>query len=55
MFDDFRGQGVPEGRKSLAIEVVLQPGEKSYTEEELKAISDKVIAAAGKLGGELRG
>ena len=55
VFDDFRGQGVPEGRKSLAIEVVLQPGEKSYTEEELKAISDKVIAAAGKLGGELRG
>jgi phenylalanyl-tRNA synthetase beta chain len=29
VFDDFRGQGVPEGQKSLAIEITLQPGEKS--------------------------
>lgn len=55
LFDQFIGQGVPEGQKSLAVEVTLQPGEKSYGEEELKAISDKVIAAASKLGGTLRG
>src|SRR5690606_427926 len=55
VFDDFRGQGVPEGKKSLAIEVTLQPGEKSYTEEDLKAISDRIVAAAAKLGAELRG
>jgi phenylalanyl-tRNA synthetase beta chain len=54
VFDDFRGQGVPEGRKSLAIEVVLQPGEKSYTDDEIKAISERIVAAAGKLGAELR-
>jgi phenylalanyl-tRNA synthetase beta chain len=46
---------VPEGRKSLAIEVTLQPGEKSYAEEDLKAISDRIVAAAAKLGAELRG
>jgi phenylalanyl-tRNA synthetase beta chain len=55
IFDDFRGAGVPEGKKSLAIEVTLQPGDKSYTDEELKAISERVVAAAGKLGAELRG
>lgn len=55
LFDDFRGAGVPEGRKSLAVEVTLQPGEKSYDEAELKAIADKVTAAAGKLGAVLRG
>ena len=55
LFDVFVGQGVPEGQKSLAIEVTLQPGEKSFTEEELKAVADKVVAAAGKLGGTLRG
>jgi phenylalanyl-tRNA synthetase beta chain len=55
LFDRFAGQGVPEGQVSLAIEVTMQPGEKSYTDEELKAISDKVIAAAGKLGAMLRG
>ncbi|WP_395392757.1 phenylalanine--tRNA ligase subunit beta [Novosphingobium sp. BL-8A] len=55
LFDDFRGQGVPEGQKSLALEVTLQPLEKSYKEEDLKAISDKVTAAAAKLGAVLRG
>ncbi len=55
VFDVFDGQGVPEGKKSVAIEVTLQPGEKSYKDEELKAISDKVVAAAGKQGAELRG
>ncbi len=55
IFDRFAGQGVPEGKKSLALEVTLQPGEKSFTDDELKAISDKVVAAAAKLGGELRG
>src|SRR5690606_41343379 len=49
------GQGGPEGQKSLAVEVTLQPGEKSYTDEELKAIADRIVAAAGKLGAELRG
>ena len=55
LFDDFRGQGVPEGQKSLAIEVTLQPGEKSYGEAELKDIADKVTVAAAKLGAQLRG
>ena len=44
-----------DGEVSLAIEVTLQPGEKSFTEAELKAIADKVVAAAGKLGATLRG
>ena len=55
LFDDFRGAGVPEGQKSLAIEVTLQPGEKSYGEAELKDIADKVTAVAAKLGAVLRG
>lgn len=55
IFDDFRGQGVPEGQKSLAVEVVLQPSEKSYTDDELKGIADKIVGAAAKLGASLRG
>lgn len=54
LFDVFTGQGVPEGEKSLAIEVTLQPGEKSFTDEELKAISERIVAAAGKAGARLR-
>ena len=55
LFDQFTGQGVPEGQKSLAVEVTMQPTEKSYGEDELAAISARVIAAAAKLGGSLRG
>lgn len=55
VFDDFRGTGVPEGKKSLALEVTLQPGEKTYDEAELKAIAERITAAAVKLGASLRG
>jgi phenylalanyl-tRNA synthetase beta chain len=55
VFDDFRGAGVPEGHKSLAVELTLQPGERSYEEADLKAITERVTAAAAKLGAVLRG
>ncbi|MEY3658298.1 MAG: hypothetical protein RL425_1059 [Pseudomonadota bacterium] len=55
LFDQFQGQGVPEGQKSLAVEVTLQPTEKSYGEEDLKAIAERVVAAAATLGAVLRG
>lgn len=55
VFDVFAGPGVDEGRKSLAIEVTLQPGEKSFSQEELDAISASIVKAAEKLGGVLRG
>lgn len=55
VFDVFAGQGVPEGHKSIAVEVTLQPGEASFKDAELKAIAEMVVAAAAKLGGELRG
>ena len=55
VFDVFTGAGVPEGHASVAIETVLQPGEKSFTDADLKAIADRVIAAAAKLGAQLRG
>lgn len=54
LFDVFAGPGVDEGRKSLAVEVTLQPGEKSFSQEELDAISANIVKAAEKLGGMLR-
>jgi len=55
LFDIFKGQGVPEGHVSMAVEVTLQPGEKSFTDEDLQAVSDRIIAAAAKVGARLRG
>lgn len=54
LFDLFTGAGVAEGEKSLAVEVVLQPAEKSFTEDELKAVAERIVAAAARLGARLR-
>nr|NUR36497.1 phenylalanine--tRNA ligase subunit beta [Sphingomonas sp.] len=40
---------------SLAIEVSLQPVEKSFTDEQIGEISGRIVAAAEKLGARLRG
>ena len=45
---------VPIGKKSVAVEVFLQPKGKSFNEIDLKAISDAIIANAAKKGAELR-
>ncbi len=56
VFDVFTGQGVPEGKKSLAIEVTLQPRERTLTDAEIDAVAAKIVAAVQKAtGGELRG
>jgi len=55
IFDLFEGPSVGEGKKSLAVEVTLQPVDATLTDEDLKALSDKVVASAAKLGAELRG
>ena len=55
LFDVFTGPGLAEDEKSLAVAVTLQPSEKSFTEADLKAISDKIVAAAAKAGARLRG
>ena len=45
-----------EGKKSLAIEVTLQPREKTLTDAEIEAVAAKIVAAVTKAtGGELRG
>ena len=56
MFDVYDGKGVPEGQTSLAIEVVLQPRDKTLTDEDIDAVAAKVIAkVSGATGGTLRG
>ncbi len=55
LFDVFEGGNMAVGKKSLAIEVTLQPKEKTLTDEEIEAVSASIIAAVKKAtGGELR-
>ena len=56
VFDVFEGQGVPQGKKSLALEITLTPLDRTLTEAEIEAVSAKVVALVKKTtGGELRG
>jgi phenylalanyl-tRNA synthetase beta chain len=48
VFDVYRGPGVPEGSKSVAVEILVQPREKTLTEADIEALSAKVVAAADK-------
>jgi phenylalanyl-tRNA synthetase beta chain len=55
VFDIFEGPSLGAGKKSLAIEVTMQPREKTLTDEEIEAVSGKIIAAVKKAtGGEIR-
>ncbi len=51
LFDVYEGKGVPEGKKSLAVEVTLQPREKTLTDDEIEAVGKAIIAAAAKATG----
>ncbi|WP_428643096.1 phenylalanine--tRNA ligase subunit beta [Roseibium sp.] len=56
LFDIYEGKGVPEDQKSVAIDVTLQPRQKTLTDEEIDAVAKKIIANVEKsTGGTLRG
>ena len=55
LFDLYQGKGLPEGKKSLAITVTLQPENATLTDAEIEAFSAKLVAAVEKAtGGSLR-
>jgi phenylalanyl-tRNA synthetase beta chain len=51
VFDVYRGPGVPEGHKSIAITVTLQPRERTLTDAEIEAVVTKIVAEVGKKTG----
>jgi phenylalanyl-tRNA synthetase beta chain len=56
VFDVYEGPGVPEGSKSVAVDVAIQPRDKTLTDAEIDALSAKIVAAAAKAtGARLRG
>ncbi len=55
IFDVFEGQGVPEGKKSLGVEITLTPSGGTLTEAAIEEVSAKVVAQVKKAtGAELR-
>jgi phenylalanyl-tRNA synthetase beta chain len=54
VFDIYTGTGVADGQKSVAVEVTLTPQDKTLTDADIDAVSQKIIAAAQKIGAVLR-
>jgi phenylalanyl-tRNA synthetase beta chain len=46
VFDDYRGKGVAENQKSLAIRVVMQDTERTLTDQEVEEAVQKLVSAA---------
>ncbi len=56
VFDIYEGTGIPEGKKSVAVSVTLQPREKTLTDTEIEAVMAKIVAdVTKKTGATLRG
>ena len=56
VFDIFEGPSLGEGKRSIAIEVELQPTDKTLTDEEISSVSERIVANVVKAtGGSLRG
>ena len=55
VFDVFSGENLGEAKKSIAISVTMQPIEQTFTDAEIDAVAEKVIANVSKsTGGSLR-
>jgi phenylalanyl-tRNA synthetase beta chain len=56
VFDLFEGPTIGEGKKSVAIEVSIQPVEKTLTDEDFEALAGRIVENVNKqTGGVLRG
>jgi phenylalanyl-tRNA synthetase beta chain len=56
VFDVYDGAGIDPDKKSIAIAVTLQPRERTLTDQEIDAVSAKIVAEVSKrTGGVLRG
>ncbi|MDM7849608.1 phenylalanine--tRNA ligase subunit beta [Pseudochrobactrum kiredjianiae] len=56
VFDIFTGTSLGEGKKSVAVEVILQPLDRTLTDEDLEATAKRIVEAVTKqTGGTLRG
>lgn len=56
VFDIYEGKGVPDGYRSVAISVALQPVGETFSDKDIELLSEKICAVVLKtVGAELRG
>ena len=55
LFDVYEGKNLPEGKKSYAVNFILQDEQKTMGDKQIDAIMQKLIAQlTAKLGAQLR-
>jgi phenylalanyl-tRNA synthetase beta chain len=54
IFDVYQGQGVPDGKKSIALAITLRAADRTLNDADVAAIVDGVLASARALGAEVR-
>ena len=53
LFDLYQGDKLPNGKKSLGVEVTFQPRERTLTDAEIEVSAQKVVAAVAKATGAM--
>jgi len=51
VFDVYEGKGVPEGHKSVAVAVRIQPKDRTLTDAEIEAVASAIVAGVTKATG----
>ncbi len=54
LFDIYEGKNIPDNKKALAINVILQAANRTLTDQEIEDIARNIIMNAEKLGAQLR-
>jgi phenylalanyl-tRNA synthetase beta chain len=55
IFDVYKGENIPKGKKSIAIKIIIQPNLETLTDDDLEKISSDLINVIDtKLSGSLR-
>jgi len=55
VFDVYAGEQVGEGKRSLALALSFRALDRTLTDEDVAPVRERIVAALGELGGELRG
>jgi phenylalanyl-tRNA synthetase beta chain len=56
VFDIYKGKGVEDGKKSVAINVTIQPKDKTLSDAEIDGLCKKIVETViSKCGASLRG
>ena len=55
VFDVYEGEQVGAGRRSLALALSFRAPGRTLTDEDVAPVRERIVAAIGELGGELRG